>query len=154
MIEEEEVSASKKRNAWRRRRQRCCLMQPTNSFESFPVYSFTAVRIHCIHDRIHNHIHHHIHNCIHVHFRYQLVTNSLPTCYQSLNMILSYLFRPALKARSRFSWSPFYVEIILIIYPLHFMAYLVREVLEPSIAPFRPSIQFVVPESLAVRRID
>ena len=34
------------------------------------------------------------------------------------------------------------------------MAYLVREVLEPSIAPFRPSIQFVVPESLAVRRID
>ena len=100
---------------------------------------------HHIHNRIHNHIHHDIHNCIHIHFRYQLVTNSLPTCYQSLNMILSYLCRPALKARSRFSWSPFYVEIILIIwlYPLHFMAYLVREVLEPSIAPFRPSIQFV-----------
>ena len=34
------------------------------------------------------------------------------------------------------------------------MEYLVREVLEPSNASILPSIQFVVPESLAVRRID
>ena len=37
-------------------------------------------------------------------------------------MILLYLCRPALKARSRFSWSPFYVENILILwlYPFTF----------------------------------
>ena len=55
-------------------------------------------------------------------FIYIFVTNLLPTCYQLLNMILLYLCRPALKARSRFSWSPFYVENILILwlYPFIF----------------------------------
>ena len=88
-MSEKEVSTSKKRNAWRRR-QRCCLMQPTNSFESFPVYSFTAVRIYCshdhirhhIHDHIHHHIHDHIHHRIHDHITFTFVTNFLPIRYK------------------------------------------------------------------------
>ena len=82
-MSEKEVSTSKKRNAWRgRRRQRCCLMQPTNSFESFPVYSFTAVRIYCSHDHIRHHIHDHIHHRIHDHITFTFVTNFLPIRYK------------------------------------------------------------------------